>query len=281
MEHLKAMVKSACEIISCNVKNVKQTVGMAVIDLKKRYSSSSFGLAWAIIKPMLFVLVYWFGIEVGIRGGKSADSGVPFILWLIAGILPWFFVSEALVQCGLSIRSHRHLVTKSVFPIPTIPTFSELSLFFVHMILIGIATAIFIIYGFVTGNFFLDEHFIQIVYCLISLFVMMWTISVFFSALVVVSRDFEYLLKSATQILFWLSPILWDIKRIEKIKFIYYVVRINPITYVIGIYRDAFLGRWCFSDVKGLLCFWIEIIIMCFVSCFVFRRLQHEFADIL
>ncbi len=268
------MFKALFSVLKDNFINLRRTWGMALIDLKKRYSSSSLGMVWALVKPALFVLVYWFGIELGIRGGSAKDE-VPFILWLLAGILPWFFVADTLVICGTSIRSHRHLVTKSVFSAATIPTFVELSFFITHLMLLGIAIVIFAICGFIS------IYFVQIIYCLFCLFVLMWVISTLFSALVAVSRDFEYMLKSATQMLFWLSPILWDVSKIEKYPIIYYIVRLNPISYVIGIYRNAFLGGWCFADWKSLAIFWAEIIILSLVGCFIFKRLEGEFADIL
>ena len=124
------MIKSLISVLKTDFRHVRQTGNMAVIELKKTYSSSTLGLLWAIIKPALFVLVYWFGIQVGIRGGTARENGEPFILWLIAGIMPWFFVSDALVQCGMSIRRQRHLVTKAIFPVATIPVITETALFF-------------------------------------------------------------------------------------------------------------------------------------------------------
>ncbi len=268
------MFKSLASVIGTNVKHAQQTLSMAMIELKKTYSSSTLGMLWAFIKPSLFILVYWFGIEIGLRGGKS-DDNEPFILWLIAGILPWFFVSDALIQCGQSIRKNRHLVTKSVFPASTIPAITETSLFIIHLILVAIAAVIFTLCGH------MSLYFLQIVYCLVCLYVLMWVLSMFFSALVVVSRDFEYMLKSATQVLFWLSPILWRTDRLEKFPWLYYIVKLNPITYVIEIYRDAFFGRLCFLSWVELTCFWAEMIIGALVACFVFKRLEREFADIL
>ncbi len=268
------MFRSFAQVLGTNLKNARQTLSMAIIELKKTYSSSSFGIVWAIIKPALFVLVYWFGIQFGIRGGK-ADQGEPFILWLIAGILPWFFISEALVQVGTSIRRHRYLVTKSVFPVSTIPTFTEVSLFTVHLLLAAIATVIFAVTGNLTWGYF------QIFYGMLCLFVLMWVLGLLFSALVVISRDFEYMLKSATQVLFWLSPILWRVDRIASIPWLYYIVRLNPITYVIEVYRDAFFGRLCFANTAQLACFWVEMTVGALLATFIYKRLEPEFADIL
>lgn len=268
------MFRALADVLRTNFTHARQTFHMALIELKKTYASSTLGLVWAFIKPTLFVLVYWFGIQFGIRGGKS-EEGEPFILWLIAGILPWFFISEALVQCGNAIRKNRHLVTKAVFPVATIPTITELSLFFIHIGLVAVATVIFALSGMLTWAFF------QIFYAMACLFLLMWIVSIFFSALVVVSRDFEYFLKSAVQVLFWLSPILWRIDRIRNIRWLYIIVRLNPISYVIEVYRDAFFGRVCFVHTAQLAAFWVEMAVGLLLACFVYKRLEGEFADIL
>ena len=78
--------KALFDIIATNIKNFRQSISMSAIELKKTYSGSTFGIVWAFVKPVLFVLVYWFGITIGIKGGNS--SNVPYIFNLIAGILP-------------------------------------------------------------------------------------------------------------------------------------------------------------------------------------------------
>ena len=271
--------KALASIVGTNCKNFRQSVSMAAIELNKAYSGSSFGVVWAFVKPVLFVLVYWFGITIGIKGGN--DGNAPYIYKLIASILPWFFISEAWLKCGTSIRRNKHLVTKTVFPIPTIPVFEEMHHFLVHSILVAVATVIFAVSGYITVNF------VQIIYGMICLFVLIWAISLICSALVVISRDFEHLIKSLTQVLFWLSPILWDIEKVKNYTIIYYIVRLNPVAYIVEVYNAAFLGNlsggyaWFFSDISGTICFWAEIIVIALIGSYLFKRIEPDFADIL
>ena len=271
--------KALASIVGTNLKNFRQSISMAAIELNKAYSGSSFGMVWAFVKPVLFVLVYWFGITIGIKGGN--DGNVPYIYKLIASILPWFFISEAWLKCGTSIRRNKHLVTKTVFPIPTIPVFEEMHHFLIHSILVAVATVIFAVSGYITVNF------VQIIYGMICLFVLIWAISLICSALVVISRDFEHLIKSLTQVLFWLSPILWDIEKVKNYTIIYYIVRLNPVAYIVEVYNAAFLGNlsggyaWFFSDISGTICFWAEIIVIALIGSYLFKRIEPDFADIL
>ena len=60
--------------------------------------------SWAFIKPMVTIFVYWFAFSYGIRSGGDVD-GYPFFLWLIAGFVPWFYMSEMITQGAGCMRS--------------------------------------------------------------------------------------------------------------------------------------------------------------------------------
>ncbi|MFP3435664.1 ABC transporter permease, partial [Paraburkholderia sp. SIMBA_061] len=74
---------------------------LAKNDFRTRYAGSSLGIIWAFIQPLMTIAVYWFVFEVGFRSGSRPD-GTPFILWLTCGMIPWFFVSEALLTSSNS-----------------------------------------------------------------------------------------------------------------------------------------------------------------------------------
>lgn len=63
---------------------------LSVNDFKTKYAGSYLGVIWAFVQPVVTVLIYWFVFEVGFRSGSV--HSVPFILWLVAGIVPWFFL---------------------------------------------------------------------------------------------------------------------------------------------------------------------------------------------
>ncbi len=70
----------------------KLTVTLAVNDFKTKYSGSYLGIFWAFVQPVVTVTVYWFVFQLGFRSDPVKDF--PFVLWLIAGIVPWFYFSE-------------------------------------------------------------------------------------------------------------------------------------------------------------------------------------------
>ncbi|MPW27191.1 hypothetical protein GC105_15575 [Alkalibaculum sp. M08DMB] len=271
-----SLLKNPWRIISENIKNTGRTIEMSIKELQKKYSGAALGVVWAIVKPMLFISVYWFAIEVGIRGGGGTTKGeYPFILWLICGIIPWFYISETLIYGGTSYRHNKHLITKMVYPISTIPTFRMLSQLYVHITMFVIVALIFLFSGYPP-----DIYYLQIVYYLFCIFIFMTVLSWTTAALVVISRDFEHLLKSITQMLFWLTPIIWSLDNVKgPLK---YLIMMNPFYYFIKGYRDVFINKvWFFENMKYTAYFWLVLLILILLGGYIHNKLKDEFADIL
>ena len=108
---------SYINLLKLNIKehkdNYVQVLRLSIADLKKTYHGAALGWLWAIVKPVVSIFVYWFAIEVGLRKGGDVD-GFPFILWLIAGMVPWFYMNELITGGTECIRKYSYLVTKAL-----------------------------------------------------------------------------------------------------------------------------------------------------------------------
>ena len=171
-------------IIKDHLQYRHQIFKLAIADLKKTYRGAALGWMWAIIKPAVTIFVYWFTFEIGLRPDKSIN-GFPFFLWLIAGVMPWFYMSSMITSGTESIRRYSYLVTKMKFPISTIPTFVSISKFIVHIFLILITIAIFMIMGKMPTIYMLQLPF----YMLLNL--LFFTVFSLFSGLLAsMSKDY-------------------------------------------------------------------------------------------
>ena len=81
-------------------------------DFKSRYLGSYLGLLWAFIQPVATILIFWFVFEVGFKAAPIGNF--PFILWLIAGIIPWFFISDCLASSTVSVVENSYLVKADI-----------------------------------------------------------------------------------------------------------------------------------------------------------------------
>ena len=263
------------DIIKDHIAYIQQIFKLAKADLVKTYRGAALGWAWAIIKPAVTIFVYWFAFEIGLRAGKDVN-GFPFFLWLIAGVMPWFYMNDMLTAGTDTIRKYSYLVTKMKFPISTIPTFVSISKFIVHLILITIMILIFILMGY-TPNIYI----IQLPFYMILMFIFFTIWSLFASLLSSMSKDFGNLVKSMVTAVFWLSGILWNPESI-KIEWIKQILMINPVTFLTNGFRNCFINQvWFFEQPKRLLYFVILTIILLTLTIWAYKKLRKEIPDVL
>ena len=269
------MIETFKLIIEEHVSFRKQIFKLAKSDLIKLYRGAALGWAWAVIKPMVTLFVFWFAFTVGLRKGGPIE-GYPFFLWLIAGMLPWFFMSEMIVGGALCIRKYKHLVTKMKFPISTIPTFVNMSHLFTHIILLVVTVFVFIAFGYMP-----DMYYLQIPLYMLMMFLFFTVWSLFAGLLSALSKDFQNLVNAFSSAIFWMSGILYDVNKIRH-GWVRLVLKFNPVTVIASGYRKAFIYKqWFFEDKVELLCYCTTLLVFTIAGVWAYHRLRKEIPDVL
>lgn len=272
-------VRAVRDIVRTNIRYGKQSLAMAGSVLKKDYSGALFSWAWAIVRPIVFIAVWWFGISVGIRGNApiigAGGHKIPYIFWMIPGVIAWFLFQETLSKGVSCIRKESHLVTKMVFPVDTIPIFSEISYFVPHLVMVGITMLIFLL-----GGYGLSIHIVQLLYYVPLFFIACCIVCMLISTLGAVSRDFEQMVKALLNVILWITPILWQDNKLGDT--LQKILRLNPLYYFIIGYRDSFLGEAWFFEHPVYTCYTLAfLIILALVTAALQKKLSPEFADVL
>ena len=263
------------EIIKHHITYMQQIFKLAKADLVKTYRGAALGWSWAIIKPAVTIFVYWFAFSIGLRMGGDVD-GYPYFLWLISGLLPWFYMSEMITSGTDTIRKYSYLVTKMKFPVSTIPTFVSISKFIVHLLLVVIVILIFIFMGYPP-----DIYIIQLPFYMLCMFIFFTIWSLFSSLLASMSKDFGNLVKSMVTAVFWLSGILWNPETVT-IPWLKKLLMLNPVTFITTGFRNCFINHvWFFEQPKRLLYFVIITAIMLVIAIWTYKRLRKEIPDVL
>ena len=104
---------------------------LAKNDLKTRFAGSYLGLVWAFVQPVVSVLIYWLVFGHGLKSGQSLD--VPFLVYLVSGIVPWFYFQEVMSAGTATLLEYSYLVKKVVFNIRVLPVVKAFSALFVHL----------------------------------------------------------------------------------------------------------------------------------------------------
>ena len=263
------------EILEAHIDYRKQLFKLAKSDIIKTYKGAALGWAWALIKPAINIFVFWFAFTIGLRHGKDVE-GYPFFLWLIAGMIPWFYMRDMITGGAASLRRYTYLVTKIKYPICTIPTFVSMSLFLVHTGLLTIVILIYMAFGYMP-----DIYYLQLPFYMLLMFLFFTTWGLFASVLAAMSRDFLNLVKSLTTALFWLSGILYNAHEIKPI-ILRKILMFNPITLVTSGYRDCFVYKeWFWENPVELRNFVIVFLVMAALAVWAYKKLKKDVPDVL
>jgi len=246
---------------------------LAKNDFKTKFSGSYLGIFWAFVQPIVTVLVYWFAFQVGFRSGNVGDF--PFVLWLVSGLVPWFFFSEALNSATNAFIEYNYLVKKVVFKISILPVVKTISALFVHLFFAFFTLILFACYGY-----FPDLYSLQIVYYSFCVFVFVLGISYVTSAIVVFFRDLTQIISIILQVLVWLTPIMWNISTLPES--LVWFFKLNPLYYIVFGYRSALMDKtWFWKNYYMTGYFWIVTLAIFGIGILLFKRLREHFADVL
>ena len=144
-------MKHMLEVPKAIWRNKKLLLQLSKNDFKTKFAGSMFGRIWGFIQPLVMILVYWFAFEKGIKIGTTTSATgmqVPFLLWLIAGLVPWFFFSDALSGGVNALTEYSYLVKKVVFEISILPLVKIISAMFTHVFFLLIVIVLYSGYGF-------------------------------------------------------------------------------------------------------------------------------------
>lgn len=246
---------------------------LAKNDFKSKYAGSALGALWAFISPVITIFIYWFVFQVAFKSAPVGD--VPYVLWLVSGIVPWFFISEAWGGATSSLLDYSYLVKKVVFPVERLPIIRILSAFFVHLFFIVLTFIITFFYGFGISLIHM-----QVIYYAFAAFMLVLALGTLTGVLCAFTKDVLNIVGVFVQFGFWLTPIFWDISQIpESLTFIF---KINPVYYITEGYRDTFIyGRWFFEKPYLSLYFWGFTILVLAIGNVLFKKLRPHLADML
>ena len=237
-------------------------------DIRLRYKQTGLGIAWAVLQPLLTVVV--FTIFFGGLAHLPTD-GFPYPLFYISGLIAWNLFSDGLTRSTTSMVTNSNIMTKVYFPRMVVPLASILSPLVDFAVSFILVLAIMVYYGFVpTINIIFLPLFLLLALAT-SLGVGLWL-----SALNVRYRDFQYTVPFMIQIWMFVSPLVYPASLVPASLRIWY--GLNPMAGVIEGFRWALLGDGMPS---AMILVSVGMVILILVSgMFYFRRMEQYYADI-
>ena len=256
------------------VKNRRIIIELTKSDFRQKYLGSYLGIIWAFVHPTIYMFILWY---VFTNAFKSMPvDNAPFLLWMMSGIIPWFFFSESLLNATNSIIEYTFIVKKVTFSIGMLPLVKILSALIIHFFFIIAILIICLCYGYKPSIYNL-----QVFYYLFASIILLLGISWLTSSLVLFMRDVGQIVNMILQFMFWLTPLFWSTKLLSP--FTLNLIKLNPVYYLVQGYRDAFVYKVWFWEGHYMLSlyFWMITGFFFVIGGVVFRKLRPHFADVL
>jgi len=237
-------------------------------DVKVRYKQTLLGAAWAVIQPVLTMLVFNFVFGTV---AKVPSEGLPYPIFSYAALLPWGLFTAALNTASRSLTTNQNMITKIYFPRLVLPLASVLGGLVDFAIAFLILIALMIYYHVAPTAAVWTLPLFLILSLVTALGVSLWL-----SAINVQYRDINYVLPFLTQFWLFLTPVAYSAKLISaKWQAVY---SLNPMAGVVNGFRWALLGTKTGPDLNMAVSVAISVIVL-ISGLFYFRSMERTFAD--
>jgi lipopolysaccharide transport system permease protein len=238
-------------------------------DIKVRYKQTVLGASWAIIRPVMTMLI--FSVVFG-QLAKMPSDGFPYPVFVYAALLPWTFFAAAIGTSGQSLVGSAHLVSKVYFPRLIIP----LSSIGAGLIDLAISTGVLLLMMLWYGVGW-TPNLLAAPLLLIGVVFTALGVGTLLSALTVAYRDFTHLTPFMVQIWMYVTPIIYPVSLVpERWQWLLYI---NPMTGLVEGFRSAFLGKP--FDMTGIGISFAVAVAAFAIGVAYFERVERRFADII
>lgn len=255
------------------IRNREMFFDLAKNDFYVKFQGSYLGVFWGFFQPIILLLLYWFVFQYGMRAGSIV--GYPFILYLMAGLIPWFYFSESWASSTGSILEYSYLVKKVVFETNLLPIIKVVSSLIIHVFFISILLITCCLYGY-----YPNIYYVQLIFYLGLLIIYSIGLSYITSALNVFFRDIGQLVNVVLTIGVWFTPIMWNIDMINpSLQFIF---KANPMFYIVDGFRDCVLRKEFFWNKPIWTLYTISCVVLVYIlGVRLYEKLKLHFADVL
>lgn len=249
-------IKNYFEFLKSNVKK----------DIRGKYKGSFLGILWSFINPLLSVLVYAIVFPYIMR--MKVEN---YLIYLITGMIPWTFFTSAINTGIISVLSNADIIKKVYFPRIILPISAVTS----ALVNFGISCIIVLLFC-ILGGVGISYHLIWLPVIAIIQYIMLLGITFILSSIEMYMRDIEHIVNFVLAMAFYVTPILYSPDIFPDN--LSWILKINPMAYLIYAYRDIFLYHTNPSLIGLGIVFLIAIVIF-LIGYIVFEKLQKGFAE--
>lgn len=257
-----------------NWQNRKRTWRLAKYEMKSQNNATMFGALWNFLNPALQIFVYWFVFAIGLNA-REPQGEYPYIIWMIVGIIPWFYISGALMSSMASIVAYSGVLKRLYLPLSIVPVKTIMAQFMSH---IWAMVVVFVIM-FASG-YGVSLYVLELPYYMFASIMFLTGFALLASAITVVFRDFQKLFSSIIRLLFYVTPVVWVQDNLPEN--IQRILNLNPFSYIVNGYRNCILyGQGILDNWQQGLYFWAVTLILFVWGCVTHMKFRKQFIDLI
>lgn len=241
-------------------------------DILVRYKQTVIGIVWAVLRPLLTMLV--FTVVFSKLANLPSDAGAPYAIMVFAAMLPWQFFATSFAEAGNSLISNSSMISKVYFPRLIIPTSAIIVSFVDFLISFSILVALMFWY-----NFMPDMRILMLPVFVLIAFAASLGAGLWIASLNVRFRDFRYIIPFVVQMGLYVSPVGFSSSIVpEQWRLLY---SLNPMVGVIDGFRWAIIGGDYMIYWPGFALSLVVVAILLVGGVYYFRKTEKSFADVI
>ncbi|MEC4819287.1 MAG: ABC transporter permease [Scytonema sp. PMC 1069.18] len=241
-------------------------------DILVRYKQTVIGMAWALIRPFLTMVV--FTVVFGNLAKLPSEGDAPYAILVYSALLPWQFFATALTECSNSLLNNSNLLSKVYFPRLIVPI-SSVIVSFVDFMISGM-----ILLGLMAWyNFLPNGRILTLLLFILIAFATAIGAGLWLAALNVEYRDFRYIVPFIVQFGLYISPVGFSSKIVPQQWRLLY--SLNPMVGVIDGFRWAILGKESTIYLPGFMLSLGLVVLLLISGIWYFRKMERKFADVI
>lgn len=268
------MFSAVIEFFETIIKRRRTIWRLSIHQFFTKNKGTKLGFLWNFISPLLIASVYWLVFGIGFKNGAEHLIGngtsYGYLSWMFSGVFPFFYFRSNINESVNAIYSKYNLVSRAGFPSLMLPVVSTLTNFFVYLPTFLMP----IIQLMVSGDFNYSSSVLLFLYFIAASLAHFTAVSVLFSVLGMISRDFQKLMRPILRMLMYFSPVVWSVNGLHE-SFVH-IVRLNPLYHLFEVFRASFLEGypmdWSYTGY-----FWIYTAVVFLIGCFVHSRSKNSY----
>lgn len=256
---------SILRILREQIQNFGIIYRVAHYENKASYQGHYLGYFWQFLNPLIQIAIYYLVFSVGFK-----SASLEFIL---IGIIPWFFISNVILQGANSIFNQIHMASKMRFPLSTLPSITIVSnlssffvMFFVLLVLLAIKNGV-------------SVYWLEMIYYFVAMVLFLYAFSIFNAIISIIIRDYYLVLQSLLRVLFYTTGVVWNLSDLLP-GWAVQIFKLNPLMYIISGFRNAlFYEEPLWSDSTYTLYFWLVTGLVLFLGTMFYEKFKNRLLD--